>query len=144
TSALGGANNALDGRVLKAVLLNSADKTSGWSNNSTGAGTKASPYKTTQGLDYNVGAGRMNLTTAYSQYLSGTTGVVSPTGGSVSNLGWAYGFVNQTAPNADYSITPLLAAGSTFVATMSFFVNRSIAADNSTLEQRFDNLDLQV
>jgi hypothetical protein len=144
TVALGGANNALDGRVLKAVLLNSADKTSGWSNNATGAGTTANPYKTTQGLDYNVGAGRMNLSSAFDQYLSGTTGVASPTGGAVSNSGWAYGFVNQSGPHADYTITPELVGGSTFVATMTFFVDRSIDASNNTLEQRFDNLDLEV
>ncbi|MFO0813980.1 MAG: PEP-CTERM sorting domain-containing protein [Gemmatales bacterium] len=141
---LGGANNALDGRVLKAVLLNSATKTAGWSNAATGAGTVASPYSTTQGLDYNVGAGRMNLNQAFTQYLSGTTGVANPTGGIVSPVGWAMGGVSSSSVNSDYLISSALQAGSTFTATLSWYVNRSIDAASSTLEQRFDDLNLEV
>lgn len=143
-SQLAGANNALDGRVLKAVLLNSADKTSGWSNAATGAGVIGNPYLTTQGLDRNTGAGRMNLDRAFDQYLSGTTGVVSPSGGSVQNRGWAYGLVSQTSTTSDYSFNQSLNAGTQFDATLSFFVNRSVNASNVTLEQRFDNLDLEI
>ncbi|HMO37009.1 MAG TPA: hypothetical protein PKA06_13290, partial [Gemmatales bacterium] len=143
TTQLNGANNALDARVLKAVLLNAADKTAGWTNNATGAGTTASPYLTTRGLDYEVGAGRMNLDRAFDQYLSGTTGLAG-TGGNVAAIGWDYGFVNQINPFADYYITDPLAGNTTFTATLTWFVNRSIAANNATLEQRFDDLDLQI
>lgn len=141
---LGGANNALDGRVMKAVLLNAADKTAGWSNAATGTGTTGSPYHTTQALDRNVGAGRMNLNKAYDQYLSGTTGVANPQGGNVGNLGWAFGSVSQALPTSDYRINTSLLSGSNLSATMSFFVNRSIDSTNNTLEGRFDNLDLEV
>jgi hypothetical protein len=140
---LGSANNALDGRVLKSVLLNAADKTAGWTNNATGAGTVASPYSTTRGLDYNVGAGRMNLTTAFTQYLSGTTGLSTPAGGNVSEIGWARGFAS-TGSTADYLISSALQGGTSFAATLSWYVNRSIDGANNTLEQRFDNLNLQV
>lgn len=143
-AALPATNSPLDGRVLKAVLLNSADKIPGWSNNATGSGTTASPSVTTQGLDYNMGAGRMNLTRAYDQYLTGTTGVTSLTGGTVTARGWALGQVNSTNRNGDYSISDELRGGSAFTVTTSFYVNRSISASNTTLEQRFDNLDLQV
>jgi hypothetical protein len=141
---LNSANNALDGRVLKAALLNSASKTAGWSNAASGAGTVASPYSTTQGLDYNVGAGRMNLNQAFTQYLTGTTGLASATGGTVSPVGWSFGAVSSASVNADYLISSSLQAGSTFTATLSWFVNRTIDNANNTLEQRFDNLNLQI
>lgn len=140
---LPGVEGAQDARVLKAAMLNAADKTAGWTNNATGAGTTASPYNTTRGLDYTVGAGRMNLDRAFDQYLGGTTGVAG-NGGTVGVRGWDYGFVNQAGSTATYYFSDALLGGSSFVATLSWFVNRSIDAANNTLEQRFDDLDLQV
>jgi hypothetical protein len=143
TTQLGGANNALDARVLKSVLLNSADKTAGWTNNHTGTGTTVDPYETTRGLDYDVGAGRMNLDKAFNQYLNGTTGLPG-TGGNVAHIGWDFGFVDENSPTADYYIVDTLQGGSLFTATLSWFVNRSIDNTNTTLEQRFDDLDLEI
>ncbi|MCX5653728.1 MAG: S8 family serine peptidase, partial [Planctomycetota bacterium] len=57
--------DAADGRVIKAVLMNSAAKTDGWDNGqhavSSPAGLGGMILSTTQGLDYAAGAGRLDL-----------------------------------------------------------------------------------
>ena len=64
----------LRSRVIKAVLLNSADKTPGWDNGqSLQRFNGTTLLRTTQGLDYTVGAGRMNLTRAWDQFTAATT-----------------------------------------------------------------------
>jgi len=81
-------SDARDSRVIKAVLLNSASKPSGWSNNQylsdnvefkvqLSEGIWASYYfdnvtVTTQGLDYNYGAGVLDMDAAFDQYLTGS------------------------------------------------------------------------
>lgn len=146
----GYAAHGADGRVVKAVLLNSADKTSGWTNgqhpNDTGV------IVTTQGLDYATGAGRMNLSRAYDVYTGGTADnpVASPTlsGGTVHSIGWTYGHVNQGSPT-DYGLAEPFTAGQTLTATLTWFVHATLddsagpdaAVANDT---RFDNLFLQV
>ena len=146
-----GGGNAVDGRVIKAVLLNSADKTPGWTNNTH---LVNGVLVTTQGLDFNVGAGELDLNKAYDQYLSGTAGV-SLSSGTVQPLGWAFGHVAAGTPNK-YVIDAPLHAGDTFTATLDWFVNTffntSATADPTTdsfsdadLHQTyFDQLDLQV
>ena len=71
--------NAVNGNVIKAVLLNSADKIPGWDNGQT---FSSGVVTTTQALDYSSGAGRMNLARAYTQYTGGVMGGVTlaPTG----------------------------------------------------------------
>jgi subtilisin family serine protease len=75
---------ALDGRVLKAVLMNSASKTSGWTN---GATTQDGVFVTTRAVDNAAGAGRLNLDAAFTQYLGGTFDLPGITGGSVAPVG---------------------------------------------------------
>ena len=53
--------DARDARVMKAVLMNSADKTLGWNNGQIAHPNGNGGVLTTQGLDNRVGAGRMNL-----------------------------------------------------------------------------------
>lgn len=138
----GNATKALDGRVMKANLLNSATKIAGWSNGQT-LGTDG-VIRTTQALDYAAGAGALNLHKAYDQLLSGTADVAGTGGGQVASIGWDYGVVSDAAPN-DYSFAAPLEAGSTLNVTLDWFIDRSInLATNATLEVSFDNLDLQI
>jgi len=146
-----GGGKAVDGRVVKAVLLNSANKPAGWTNNTVNVG---GVLKTTQGLDWNFGAGALNLDKGYDQYLSGTTDVPGLTGGTVHNLGWDYGHASLGLSN-DYFLENSLHQGDTLTATLTWFVNvffnSSATADandnfsDSDLHNTyFDQMDLQV
>lgn len=126
---------AIDGRVIKAVLLNAADKTSGWNNGQT---LTAGVVTTTQSLDYLLGAGRMNLSRTFDQYTAGTTDLAGLVGGAVQNVGWDFGRVEEDAPQ-DYLFSGMLAAGSRLTATLDWFANGQGSNYGS-----FDNLDLQV
>ncbi len=148
--------NARDARVVKAVLLNAADKIAGWTNNQ----TAVVPYTTTQSLDWASGAGRMNLDRSFDQYVpaasggqAGTTDVPGLGGGNVDAIGWDYGLVLQNAPN-DYYLRPDLfdpaksaniLAGTNVITTLDWFRDRSInLATQAVTDDSFDNLDLQV
>jgi hypothetical protein len=138
---LGDATKALDGRVMKANLLNGADKIPGWNNGQT---LQGGVIRTTQALDYASGAGRMNLSKSYDQLLSGTTDVAGTGGGTISGIGWDYGVVAENTPN-DYSFAAPLLGGSTLTVTLDWFIDREInLATDATLETSFDNLTLQV
>lgn len=132
---------AVDGRVIKAVLLNSADKNVGWTNHTV---LTNGVQKTTQALDYATGAGMLNLNRAYDQYLSDTTDAPGFTGGTVRNIGWDFGHVNSGTPN-DYLLSTPAMAGQTMTVTLDWFVNRVYdPAKDKLYDLRFDNLDLQV
>ena len=140
-----GGGDSIDGRVIKAVLLNSADKTLGWNNGQIMAN---GVVVTTQSLDYAVGAGRLDLTRAFSQYTSGTTGLVGGHGGFVQATGWDFGTVSEGSPDL-YAIQPTLARGSMFTVTLDWFVHRSLdsVAPGGTFftsDDSFDQLDLRV
>ena len=137
--------HSVDGRVIKAVLLNSADKLPGWNNGQT---LTNGVIKTSQSLDYAMGAGGLNLTRAYGQYTAGTTDVPGTGGGVISPTGWDFGQVAQGSPN-DYVIAELLTHGSLFTTTLNWFVNREYSLDPNTqigigTDVQFSNLDLQV
>lgn len=130
-----------DGRVVKAVLLNSADKIPGWNNGQAQVGAVVT---TTQSLDYASGAGAMNLDTAYDQLLAGTTDVAGLGGGDVEEIGWDFGQVAQNAPT-DYFIDRRLAGGSLFTSTLAWFVDATFAAPfNGAFADSFDDLDLEI
>lgn len=136
--------DARDARVMKAVLMNSADKTLGWDN-----GQIVQPNGgviTTRGLDDRVGAGRMNLDRAFEQLLYGTKDVAGTLQGNlgfVDRRGWDFGLVAQGTDN-DYLIVPILPAGSKFNATLDWFRDRSTQGTTSFFDDSFDNLDLQL
>jgi Subtilase family len=138
-----------DGRVIKAVLLNSADKTPGWDNGQETSVRSAQTFvRTTQGLDWTTGAGRMNLNHAYDQLTAGTTDTPTLSGGHVQPVGWAYGRAAVDAP-VDYIIDSPFAAGDSLTATLTWFVHRSFTdaaatADASAADDYFTNLNLQV
>ncbi len=137
-----GGGQSIDGRVVKAVLMNSADKTNNWNN---GQSLIDGVVTTTQGLDYNVGAGRMNLDTAFDQYTAGTANVAGNGGGEVAAIGWDYGVVTDQATN-DYFITTPLIGGTTFDVTLTWFVDGfySTSSMGSFGHTNFIDLNLQV
>jgi len=147
-----GGGVSVDGRVIKAVLLNSARKTPGWTNNTT---LTNGVLTTSQGLDWNAGAGALDLNAAYDQYLSGTTNNVPLTGGTVHGLGWAFGHVAAGTPN-NYLFDIPLHQGDKFTATLTWFIpeffNTGATPDPLTdafsdadlHSLYFDQLDLQV
>jgi hypothetical protein len=139
-------DNARDARVMKAVLMNSADKTIGWNNGQTAHPNGKGGVITTQGLDNRVGTGRMNLYAAYDQFLSGTTdipGVSSGNLGQISNSGWDFGEVVSSATNDYYFDLPLL-GGSTFSATLTWFRDRRIDGSNAVFDDSYDDLNLEL
>lgn len=146
---------AVDGRVVKAVLLNGADKTAGWDNGQTvdpGAGS----FVTEQSLDHATGAGRMNLDTTFDQYASVADGGAATTTdvpglgkgdlGMVGTVGWDFGEVNLGESNF-YFIDKLLATDTDFTATLTWFVDRDpgdLADFSGAQEEHFADLDLWV
>lgn len=139
---LGGDSHALDGRVMKANLLNSASKIGGWDNGQTLGADGV--IRTTQALDYTSGAGTLNLNQAYDQLLAGTIDVAGTAGGVIRTSGWDFGIASDAAPN-DYRFDSPIAGGSTLTVTLDWFIDRQIdLITNVNLEVSFDNLDLQV
>jgi hypothetical protein len=136
-----GGGNAIDGRVIKSVLQNSATKTAGWNN---GQSILGGVITTTQSLDYAVGAGRINLGQAYSQYTAGTTDLPGLGGGAIQPVGWDFGQVAQGTPT-DYYFSSSLAAGTQLTCTLDWFIddgyNFSVL---NAFDQSLDNLDLEV
>jgi hypothetical protein len=137
---------AIDGRIVKAVLMNSATELSGWNN---GQGLNAQGViVTSQALDYTQGAGQINLSGAYAQYIGGTADLPSRTGGTVSPIGWAYGTIthNPSAEAVDkYQIAAPLQAGAEMKVTLDWFSNQTFTPDSLTSTfGDFDNLNLEV
>jgi hypothetical protein len=144
TFAAGGQSEATDARVVKAVLMNSADKIAGWSNNQFLSG---GIITTQQSLDYNSGAGALNIGRAYAQFVEGTTGVAGTTANvtaRVGTSGWDLGGVQAAEGSFDsvYLFDHDLLGGSMFTATLTWFRDRIVHADNSTTDQRQAILDL--
>jgi len=132
---------------VKAVLMNSADKLPGWNN---GQQIVNGVITTTQALDYAMGAGRMNLNTAFTQYTTSACITTYPgifsTGFNlqVANTGWAYGTATLGGTN-NYTFANLLFAGQQIVVTSDWFRNQIW---NSTTNDYVDvaqaELDLMV
>lgn len=138
--------DARDARVVKAVLMNSADKTSGWDNDQQPHPNGLGGVSTTQGLDNRVGTGRMNLDRAFDQFLSGTTDVPGSGQGNlgvVDELGWDFGLVEEGTYN-DYYFSGPLAGGSDFTATLTWFRQRRLDAGNGVFDEAFNDLDLEL
>jgi hypothetical protein len=145
-SVFAGNEDARDARVMKAVLMNSADKTVGWDNGQVPHPNGNGGVLTTQGLDNRVGAGRMNLDAAYDQFLTGTTdiaGTLSGNLGLVEDIGWDFGQVVSGTTN-DYFFDSPLGGGSTFTATLTWFRDRRIDDRNISVDDSFDDLNLEL
>ncbi len=139
-------DDARDARVMKAVLMNSADKTLGWDNGQAPHPNGLGGVLTTQGLDNRVGTGALNLTTAYDQFLSGTTDVTDILSGNlgvVNDIGWDFGQVVEGVTN-DYFFAAPLDAGSMFTATLTWFRDRRINDFNTVFDDSYDDLNLEL
>ncbi len=116
--------------LIKSVLLNSADKLSGWSHTST------------QPLDYNQGAGQLNLEKAYYQYLD-----AEQNPGTVAGIGWDEQEVDWESENL-YTISGLVPNGEILSATLAW--NRIVSTDVEDIDDviysldGLDNLDLYL
>ena len=125
-------NAATQSVVVKAVLMNSAEKLSGWDN---GQQIQNGVITTTQALDYALGAGRMNLNEAFTQYT--TSAAVTTSAGisfsgfntPVQNTGWGYGTAIKGGAN-NYALTNYLFAGQKMAVTLDWM--RSLLWNNET------------
>jgi hypothetical protein len=143
-----GGGSSIDGRVVKSVLLNSADKLAGWSNGLTNNG---GVLETTQSLDYTYGAGRMNLDSTFDQFvnianggMAGTTDLIG--GDTIATVGWDLGTVSAGGIQS-YFIDQQLLGGSEFSATLSWFADTnpgSLADFAGAAYEHLANLDLFV
>ncbi|HZZ26403.1 MAG TPA: S8 family serine peptidase [Pirellulales bacterium] len=134
-----------DARVMKAVLMNSADKLPGWDN-----GQHFDPQLgrviTTQSLDWAQGAGQINLSRAFLQYIdpNGTHDVPGTGGGNVAKVGWDLGALTLGNHN-DYAITNPLQGGTYLDVTLTWFRDRSVDDVNEVgTDDGQANLDLQI
>lgn len=148
-----GNNRAIDGRVVKAVLMNSADKLPNWNN---GQSLQSGVIRTTQSLDYTLGAGRMNLDQAFEQYVAeaaggsaGTTdvaGVANGDLGNVKNVGWDFGGVAINGSNF-YFLDKMVEANSKVDVTLSWFIDNNpgnLANFSGRGYRRYADLNLRV
>lgn len=140
-----GGGDSVHATVLKAVLLNAADKIPGWTNNTTNI---SGVLTTTQALDFASGAGRMNLDRAFTQYTGGVTDVPGLLGGTrLATIGWDFGVVGAGLAN-DYFFATSLVGNSTFAATLNWFVGREFGGvdfdgEITSANNHFINLNLE-
>jgi len=133
--------SAHDARVIKANLLNSADKPGGWSNGQSNVGGVVT---TTQSLDYTLGAGAMNLDRTFDQYLLGQTDIAGTSGGtSTSAMGWDFANVNNGS-TTDIILDNVFGAGTTFTTTLIWFRDRESNSSLSVSDNAFADLNLEV
>lgn len=138
-----GGGTSVDGRVVKAILLNGADKIPGWNNGQAFDGGLGA-ILTTQALDYTSGAGAMNLQSSYFNLVSGTTDVAGLGGGNVDAIGWDYGQVTSSGPSI-YTIAPELQGGTTFTATLTWYQETAFDRPTGDITAfNLDNLDLFI
>lgn len=129
TPELSGNLYARDARVIKSVLLNSADKLPGWNNGQTSHPNGNGGVITNQALDWASGAGALNPGRAREQYISAETrDAPGLNGGTVKKSGWDYGRVGLEKTNI-YLINEVLAANSIFSATLSWFRDRTFTPE---------------
>ena len=117
--------HSTDPKVVKSVLLNSADKLAGWT------------HTPTQPLDYQQGAGQMNLRTAHRQYLFDPRGPEA-----VPGIGWD---LRQLSYNdrSLYTLDVDLSAGVVIAATLTWdrIVTATDEPDPKDISYDFDHLD---
>ncbi len=149
-----------DGRVIKAVLMNSARKIPGWSNGMYEAYqppiTNGNPIlpivifpgfyyqRTDQALDFASGAGAMDLRAAYAQFAGPgiTADVAGLGGGAVEAVGWDYGVVAQNGLNK-YDL-PYMRAGETLTVTLNWFAEYVEASAGLANWGSLDDLSLSI
>jgi hypothetical protein len=134
-------SNAVDARVVKAVLMNSADRFAGWDN---GQRLVGPVLVTTQSLDYASGAGRLNLARASTLYMAGVADLPGAGGAPVGAFGWDYGRVAPRGTN-DYLIAAPIPAGERISITLDWFVTAGLDTNApASTYGSFRDLDLEL
>lgn len=114
--------------VVKALLLTGADKTAGWDNGQQTVTVGSDTYiRTTQSLDWDAGAGRMNLDTTFDLQVNGQADVAGTATGNLRDVlrtGWDYGNAVLGTDNS-YVISDWLRGGTTFTASLTWLRNRT-------------------
>lgn len=134
--------DANDGRVLKAILMNSADKLPGWNNGQT---MTNGVLTTTQGLDFTQGAGQLNVARAEDNFLNGQFDpkVIGNSSPNLGPKGWDLSTVTKGTDNL-YDLGQIT-AGTTLTTTLAWFVDRTYnSATQMPGEGSFVNLNLDL
>ena len=139
---------ARDSRVMKVNLMNSADKVlqddgSPWDN---GQMRISDVITTTQAVDFQSGAGGLNLSTTFNQYLSGETDIEGLMGGtSDSAIGWDFAQI-EGGPGSvtDIVLPTVFSATEKFTATLNWFRDRTSINSTTASDNAYSDLDLEV
>jgi hypothetical protein len=143
-ATLGLPADAEDTRVIKANLLNAAQKIPGWNNGQSAHPNGNGGVTTTQSLDYASGAGALDMNRTYSQYLLGQTDIPGIIGGSTAQTtGWDYATA-VLATNTDVVITTPMQGGTQFRVTLDWFRDRTYINSTTQTDNGFADLNLQV
>ncbi len=140
---LGGVPTAKDTRVIKSVIMASAQQTSGWDNGQDDNGSGV--IVTTQSLDYATGAGSLDLVAAAKVYLEGTRDVSGDHGGDILSSGWDMAEVSLGDTTNSYAFANSFAGEIELTISLNWFSNRSF--DNDTdmgADLSFADLNLQL
>ncbi|MFM8415080.1 MAG: S8 family serine peptidase [Planctomycetota bacterium] len=145
---LAGNVNARRNQVVKSLLLTGADKTSGWDNGQQPVTVGSDTFiRTTQSLDWDVGAGRVNLDTTFDLQVNGQTdvpGTATGSVGAVARTGWDYGNALVGTTN-DYAISDWLLGGTTFTTSLAWMRAREWDSGTGDLyEIAQANLNLSI
>lgn len=127
-------DEAVDARVLKANMLNSADKNAGWDNGEFVTSFDGRDIIATgQALDLKTGAGLLNMDSCFTQYAQGQTGISGTSEGGgfyvqIANTGWDLGRVTLDSSSEGYYndlnnlyVFPELSATYNLTVTLSWF-----------------------
>ena len=135
---LAGNPTASDTRVIKSVLMASAQKTIGWDN-----GLNAMNV-TTQALDATTGAGALDLVAAADVYYIGTTDVAGDGGGLIADFGWDSATIDLGS-SFDYVFANEFTQEMALTVALNWFSVREFDDLTQTgSDVAFSNLDLQV
>ena len=119
-------SSATESMVIKALLLTGADKPSGWSNGLQMTTGENAHLRTTQSLDWSLGAGSLNLATAFELQIGGQIDVLGQQTGALGQVavdGWDFGHATVGMAN-DYEIFAEIAAGTTMTTSLTWMRSR--------------------
>ncbi len=141
---------ALDSRVIKSVLMASAQETTGWDN---GQILMSGVIVTEQALDYTTGAGALDLDAAAGVFVGGTTDVAGLSGGEILSVGWDMAQIGTANPGTsqEYLFQSSFDSETDLTVSLNWFAGRSfddsadLTLDGSPGEElSFANLNLQI
>lgn len=128
--------DAMDTRVMKSVIMAGAKETNGWDNGQNEFNV------TTQALDFQTGAGALDLVGAAEVYFYGTRDVNLGEDNTISDAGWDAGTVNLSQ-QVEYVFAQPFTEEMTLTVALNWFSVREFDGANGS-DLAFSNLDLQV